>query len=66
MEANCPEKTEKKRVKYLFSVEYSRLAACVGFDAANVVNICRTQCGHQTVQRDLHHIQQCQPLPELI
>ena len=39
---------------YLFPVEKSRLTTGVGFDTANVVNICRAKRGDETVKGDLN------------
>ena len=35
---------------YLFPVEYPRFAFRIRFDAANVVNVCRAQRGHEAVK----------------
>ena len=41
-------------LRYLFPVKKSRLTIGVRFDTKNVVNICRTKRGHETVKGDLY------------
>ena len=55
-ELNCGREREKivNRKVYLFPVEKSRFTIGVRFDTTNVMNICRTKRGHETVKGDLN------------